>query len=108
MAIYKTALSARVMATHEAPTVEVPKPHTFSGKQDAMAVTESLMDYKESMSSNDDGSRVSHNSGGGEEVSPRGSEDECNMDGGEEVPRSTARHRKGKVSYIRKDKGKRK
>ena len=72
VAIYKTALSARVMATHEAPRVEVPKPHTFSGKQDAMAVAKSLMDYKESMSSNDEGSRVSHNSGGGEEVSPQG------------------------------------
>ena len=35
MAIYKTALLARVMATHEAPRVEVPKPHTFSGKHDA-------------------------------------------------------------------------
>ena len=34
--IYKTALSARVMATHEAPRVEVPKPHTFNGKWDAM------------------------------------------------------------------------
>ena len=55
MAIYKTALSARVMATHEAPKVEVPNPHTFSGKQDAMAVAESLIDYKESMSSNDEG-----------------------------------------------------
>ena len=32
VAIYKTALSAQVMATHEAPRVEVPKPHTFSGK----------------------------------------------------------------------------
>ena len=64
--IYKTALSARVMPTHEAPRVEVPKPHTFSGKQDAMAVAESLMDYKEIMSSNDEGSRVSHSSGGGE------------------------------------------
>ena len=30
--IYKTALSARVMTTHEALRVEVPKPHTFSGK----------------------------------------------------------------------------
>ena len=38
VAIYKTALSARVMATHEAPRVEVPKPHTFNGHQDAMAV----------------------------------------------------------------------
>ena len=108
MAIYKTALSARVMATHEAPKVEVPNPHTFSGKQDAMAVAESLIDYKESMSSNDEGSRVSHSSGGGEEVSPRGSEDDCSTDGGEEVPRSTARRGKGKVSYTRKDKGKRK
>ena len=34
-AIYKTALSARVMATHEAPRVEVPKPHTFNGQRDA-------------------------------------------------------------------------
>ena len=108
VAIYKTALSARVMATHEAPSVEVPNPHTFSGKQDAMAVAESLLDYKESMSSNDEGSRVSHNSGEGEEVSPKGSEDDCNTDGGEEVPRSTAMHGKGKVSYTRKDKGKRK
>ena len=108
VAIYKTALSARVMATHEAPRVEVPKPHTFSGKQDAMAVAETLMDYKESMSSNDEGSRVSHSSSGGEEVFPKGSEDDCSTDGGEEVPRSTARHGKGKVSYTRKDKGKRK
>ena len=73
-----------------------------------MAVAESLMDYKESMSSNDEGSRVSHSSGGGEEVSPRGSEDDCSTDRGEEVPHSTARHGKGKVSYTRKDKGKRK
>ena len=58
MAIYETALSARVMATHEASRVEVPKPHTFSGKQDAMAVAESLMDYKESVSSNDEGLRL--------------------------------------------------
>ncbi|RVX23301.1 hypothetical protein CK203_000915 [Vitis vinifera] len=35
LAIYKTAVSARVMATHEAPRVEMPKPHTFSGKRDA-------------------------------------------------------------------------
>ena len=32
VAIYKTALSARVMATHEALRVEVPNPHTFSGQ----------------------------------------------------------------------------
>ena len=35
----------------------------------AMAIAESLMDYKESMSFDDKGSRVSHSSGGGEEVS---------------------------------------
>ena len=35
LAIYKIAVSARVMATHEAPRVEAPKPHTFSGKRDA-------------------------------------------------------------------------
>ena len=35
MVIYKMALSARVMATHEAPRVEVPKPHSFSGNRDA-------------------------------------------------------------------------
>ena len=35
VAIYKSALSTRVMATHEAQRVEVPKPHTFSGKRDA-------------------------------------------------------------------------
>ena len=108
VAIYKTALLARVMATHEAPRVEVPKPHTFSGKQDAMAVAESLMDYKESMSSNDEGSSVSHSSSGGEEMFPRETEDDCSTDGGEEVPHSTSRHEKGKVSYTRKDKGKRK
>ena len=88
--------------------MEVPKPHTFRRKQDAMAVAESLMDYKESMSSNDEGSRVSHSSGGGEEVSLKETEDDCSTDGGEEVPHSTDRHAKGKVSYTRKDKGKRK
>ena len=35
VAIYKTALSARVMVTHEAPRVEVPKPYSFSGNRDA-------------------------------------------------------------------------
>ena len=38
---------------------------------------------------------------------PRGLEDDCSTDGGEEVPRTTASHGKGKVSYTRKDKGKR-
>ena len=35
VAIYKTTLSARVMATNEAPRVEVPKPHTSTRKRDA-------------------------------------------------------------------------
>ena len=35
LAIYKAAMSARVMATQEASRVEVPKPHGFSGKWDA-------------------------------------------------------------------------
>ncbi|RVW95572.1 hypothetical protein CK203_039110 [Vitis vinifera] len=35
LAIYKAAVSARVMATQEASRVEVPKPHRFSGKRDA-------------------------------------------------------------------------
>ena len=34
VAIYKTELSTRVMATHEAPRMEVPKPHTFTGRRD--------------------------------------------------------------------------
>ena len=248
LAIYKTALSARVMATHEAPRVEVPKPHTFSGQRDAneldnflwhmeryfeaisltneatkvrtatlyltdnatlwwlrrfleiekgtctidtwadfkreikkqfypedvgyiarkkmrhlkntgsirdyvkefsslmleasdmnekellfnfmdnlqgwaeqelrrrgvrdlataMVVAESLMDYLGSKSYDDEGLRISHSSGGGEEVSPEGLEDSCSTNGGEEVPRSTARYGKGKVPYTREDKGRRK
>ena len=74
----------------------------------ALAVAESLMDYKESMSSDDEGSRVSHSSSGGEEVSPGGSEDSCSTDGGEEVPQSTARYGKGKMPNTRKDKGRHK
>ena len=35
VAIYKTVLYARVMATHEVPRVEVPKPHTFTRKRDS-------------------------------------------------------------------------
>ena len=35
VAIYKTALSARVMAAHEALRMEVPKSHTYSGQLDA-------------------------------------------------------------------------
>ena len=74
----------------------------------AMAVAESLMDYKESMSSDDEGSKGSHRTGGGEEVTPEGSEDSCSTDGGEEVPCSTTRHGKSKVSYTREYKCRRK
>ncbi|RVW16967.1 hypothetical protein CK203_070736 [Vitis vinifera] len=35
LAIYKAAVSARVMATQEASRVKVPKPHRFSGNRDA-------------------------------------------------------------------------
>ena len=35
MVIYKTVVSVQVMATHETPRVEVPKPHMFNGKRDA-------------------------------------------------------------------------
>ena len=55
----------------------------------AMVVVESLMDYKGSKPSDDEGSEVSHSTGGGEEVLP-----------------STARYGKGKVPYPREDKGK--
>ena len=67
-----------------------------------MAVAESLMDYKESKSSDDEGSKGSHKIGGREEVPPEGSEDSCNTDGREEVPHSTARNGKGKVPTLGK------
>ena len=70
-----------------------------------MAVAESLMDYKESKSFDDEGSKGSHKKGGREEVPPEGSEDSRNTDGREEVPHSIARYGKGKVPYIREDKG---
>ena len=70
-----------------------------------MAVVESLMDYKESKSSEDEGSKGSHRMGGGEEVPLEGSEDSRSTDGGEEVPHSTAKYGKGKVPYIRENKG---
>ena len=73
----------------------------------AMVVAESLMDYKGSKSSDDEGSEVSHSTGGGEEVPPEGSEDTRSTDGGEE-PHSTARYGKGKVSYTSEGKGRRK
>ena len=34
LVIYKTAMSTWVMATHEAPRVEIPKPRVFGGKKD--------------------------------------------------------------------------
>ena len=73
-----------------------------------MAVAESLMDYKGSKSSHDEGSKGSHRAGGGEEVPPESLEDSHNTNGGEEVPCSTVRYGKGKVPYNREDKGKRK
>ena len=42
MAIYKTTLLTQVMATHEAPTVEVLKLHMFSGKRDAKELDDFL------------------------------------------------------------------
>ena len=74
----------------------------------AMAVAESLMGYKESMSSDDEGSKGSHRTGGGEKVPLEGSEDSCSANWGKEVPRSTAIYGKGKVPYTREDKGRRK
>ena len=73
-----------------------------------LATIESLMDYKESIFSDDEGSTGSHRSGGGEQVPPEGSEDSRSTDGGEEVPRSTDRYGKDKVPYTREDKGRRK
>ena len=74
----------------------------------AMVVTESLMNYKESMSSYDEGSKGSHKSGGGEQVPSEGSEDSRSTDGGEKVPHSTAKYGKGKVPYTGEDKDRRK
>ena len=61
MAIYKTALSAQVMATHEAPSVEVPKPHTFSGQRDAKELDNYLWHmerYFEAIRLNDEATKV--------------------------------------------------
>ena len=70
-----------------------------------MAVAESLMDYKGSKSSDDEGLKVSHSLGGREEVSPEGSEDSHDRDGREEVPPSTAWYGKGKLPYTKEDNG---
>nr|CAN78625.1 hypothetical protein VITISV_041104 [Vitis vinifera] len=61
LAIYKTTVSARVMATHEAPRVEVPKPHTFSGKRDAKELDNFLWHmerYFEAIALMDEGTQV--------------------------------------------------
>ena len=61
VAIYKTALSAQVMATHEAPRVEVPKPHSFSGNRDAKELDNYLWHmerYFEAIELNDDATKV--------------------------------------------------
>ena len=61
VAIYKTTLSARVMATHEAPRVEVPKPHSFSGNRDAKELDNYLWHmerYLEAIGLNDEATKV--------------------------------------------------
>ena len=61
VAIYKMALSARVMATHEAPRVEVPKPHSFSGNRDAKELDNYLWHmerYFEAIGHNDEATKV--------------------------------------------------
>ena len=59
--IYKTAVSTRVMATHEAPRVEVPKPHMFSGKRDAKELDNFLWHmelYLEAIALTDEATKV--------------------------------------------------
>ena len=59
--IYKTTLSTRVMATHEAPRVEVPKPQTFSGKRDAKELNNYLWHmerYFEALALTDEATKV--------------------------------------------------
>ena len=61
VAIYKTAMSAQVMATHEAPRVEVPKPHSFSGNRDAKELDNYLWHmerYFEAIGLNDEATKV--------------------------------------------------
>ena len=61
LAIYKIAVSARVMATHEAPRVEVPKPQTFSGKRDAKELDNFLWHmelYLEAIALTDEATKV--------------------------------------------------
>ena len=61
VAIYKMALSVRVMPTHEAPRVEVPKPHSFSGNRDAKELDNYLWHmerYFEAIGLNDEETKV--------------------------------------------------
>ena len=61
VAIYKMALSARVMPTHEAPRVDVPKPHSFSGNRDAKELDNYLWHmerYFEAIGLNDEATKV--------------------------------------------------
>ena len=61
VAIYKMALSARVMTTHEAPRVEMPKPHSFSGNRDAKELDNYLWHmerYFEAIGLNDEATKV--------------------------------------------------
>ena len=43
LVIYKTTMLTWVMATHEAPRVEVLKPHVFSGKMDPKKLEKALL-----------------------------------------------------------------
>ena len=61
VAIYKMALSARVMPTHEAPRVEVPKPYSFSGNRDAKELDNYLWHMErhfEAIGLNDEATKV--------------------------------------------------
>ncbi|KAJ9682540.1 hypothetical protein PVL29_018458 [Vitis rotundifolia] len=61
LAIYKAAVSARVMATQGASRVEVPKPQGFSGKRDAKELDNFLWHmerYFEAIALTDEGAKV--------------------------------------------------
>ena len=61
VAIYKMALSARLMPTHEAPRVDVPKPHSFNGNRDAKELDNYLWHmerYFEAIGLNDEVTKV--------------------------------------------------
>ena len=61
VAIYEAALSARVMATHEAPRVVVLKPHTFTEERDAKELDNYLwhmIRYFEAIALTDEATKV--------------------------------------------------